>query len=141
MTKGFSAPGYEDPVVFWVPAIANSGLSWYDGDKFPQWRGQAFVGGMRTGTGRFLVRVTFNDKGLPTGRENMLADLRVRIREAKPGPDGLIYVLTDHNPGHILRIEPIEGGQAPAAGPDGGGGRRGGGPGGPGGGGAPAPAK
>jgi glucose/arabinose dehydrogenase len=139
MAKGFSAPGYEDPVVFWVPAIANSGLSWYTGDKFPAWRDQAFVGGMRNGTGQFLVRVTFNDKGLPTGRENMLADLKQRIREAKPGPDGLIYVLTDVNPGHILRIEPIEGGQAPAGGPDGGGGRRGGGPGGPGGapGGAP----
>jgi hypothetical protein len=54
----------------------------------------------------------------------MLGDLRQRIREVKPGPDGLIYVLTDVNPGHILRIEPIEG-DPPAAAP---GGRRGGGP-------------
>ena len=133
MTKGFTAPGYEDPVVFWVPAIANSGLSWYNGDKFPAWRDQAFIGGMRNNTGQYIVRVTFNEKGLPTGRENMIADLRQRIREVKPGPDGLIYVLTDTNPGHILRIEPIEAapGAAPAApgGPGGGGGgRRGGGP-------------
>ena len=133
MNKGFTAPGYEDPVVFWVPAIANSGLSWYNGDKFPAWKDQAFVGAMRNNTGQYIVRVTFNQMGLPTGRENMLADLRLRIREVKPGPDGLIYVLTDMNPGHILRIEPIEGGQAPAAGPGGGapppgGGRRGGGP-------------
>jgi glucose/arabinose dehydrogenase len=96
-----------------VPAIANSGLSWYNGDKFPAWRDQAFVGGMRNNTGQFLVRITFNDKGLPTGRENMLADLRQRIREAKPGPDGLIYVLTDTNPGHILRIEPVAAAPAP----------------------------
>lgn len=129
MAKGFSAPGYEDPVVFWVPAIANSGLSWYDGDKFPQWRDQAFVGGMRNNTGQFIVRVQFNQKGLPTGRENLLADLRLRIREVKPGPDGLLYVLTDHNPGHILRIEPVEGGAQPQGGGGrGGGGRRGGGP-------------
>ena len=77
---------------------------------------------MRNNTGQYIVRVTFNEKGLPTGRENMLADLRQRIREVKPGPDGLIYVLTDTNPGHILRIAPIEGGQAPAGGPGGGGG-------------------
>ena len=131
MAKGFTAPGYEDPMVFWVPAIANSGLSWYNGDKFPGWVDQAFVGAMRNNTGQYIVRVTFNAKGLPTGRENMLADLRLRIREVKPGPDGLIYVLTDMNPGHVLRIEPVEGGQAPAGapgGPGGGGGRRGGGP-------------
>ena len=114
--KGFTAPGFEEPVVYWVPAIANSGLSWYNGDKFPAWKDQAFIGGMRNNTGQYIVRVTFNEKGLPTGRENMLADLRQRIREVKPGPDGLIYVLTDTNPGHILRIEPIEGGQAPAGG-------------------------
>jgi glucose/arabinose dehydrogenase len=137
MAKGFSAPGFEDPVVFWVPAIANSGLSFYEGDKFPQWRNQAFVGGMRNNTGQFIVRVTFNDKGLPTGRENMIADLRQRIREVKPGPDGLIYVLTDTNPGHILRLEPLEAAPGAAGAPGGpgapggrGGGRRGGGPGG-----------
>jgi glucose/arabinose dehydrogenase len=132
MAKGFTAPGYTDPVVFWVPAIANSGLSWYQGDKFPQWQDQAFIGGMRNNTGRFIVRVTFNAKGLPTGRENMLMDLGQRIREVKPGPDGLIYVLTDVNPGHILRIEPLAApaGGPGAGGPGGGGGGRGGAPGG-----------
>ena len=117
MNKGFSAPGYEDPLVFWVPAIANSGLSIYNGDAFPQWKGQAFVGGMRAQTGQFIVRVTFNDKGLPTGRDMMLADLRQRIREVKPGPDGFIYVLTDQNPGAVLRIEPIAPAPTPATTP------------------------
>jgi glucose/arabinose dehydrogenase len=105
--KGFTAPGMEDPVVFWVPAIANSGLSFYDGDKFPGFRGHAFVGAMRAGTGQFIARVVFNAKGLPTARDHsMLADLRQRIREVKPGPDGLIYVLTDEAAGAVLRIEP-----------------------------------
>jgi aldose sugar dehydrogenase len=114
MNKGFSAAGYEDPLVFWVPAVANSGLSIYDGDKFPQWKGQAFMGAMRAGTGRFVARVTFNAKGLPTGRDHsMLADLNQRIREVRPGPDGYIYVLTDEAFGAILRIEPAA--AAPAA--------------------------
>jgi glucose/arabinose dehydrogenase len=83
--QGFSGPNIEDPAVFWVPAIAISGLSIYDGDKFPQWRGQAFVGAMRNGTGQFVGRVTFNAKGQATGRDHtMLADLRQRIREVKP---------------------------------------------------------
>jgi len=108
MAKGFSGPGYEDPVVFWVPAIAISGLSIYDGDKFPQWKGQIFVGAMRNGTGQFVARVTLNAKGLPTGRDHgMLADLKQRIREVKPGPDGLVYVLTDETAGAVLRIEPV----------------------------------
>jgi glucose/arabinose dehydrogenase len=104
--RGFSAPGYEDPFVFWVPAIANSGLSFYNGDKFPNWKGSAFVGAMRAGTGQFVVRVIFNDKGLPTNRESLLADLKQRIRQVTPGPDGLIYVLTDETFGAVLRIEP-----------------------------------
>jgi aldose sugar dehydrogenase len=105
--EGFSAPGIEDPVVFWVPAIAISGLSFYDGDKFPAWKGNAFVGAMRAGTGQFIARVVFNAKGQPTGRDHsMLAELKQRIREVKPGPDGLLYVLTDETAGAVLRIEP-----------------------------------
>jgi len=107
--QGFSAPGIEDPIVFWVPAIAISGLSIYNGDRFPAWKGQAFVGAMRAGTGQFIARVTFNSKGLPTGRDHsMLAELKQRIREVKPGPDGLIYVLTDETAGAVLRIEPSQ---------------------------------
>jgi glucose/arabinose dehydrogenase len=116
--RGFSGPDIEDPVVFWVPAIAISGLSFYEGDKFPAWRNQAFVGAMRNGTGQFIGRVTFNARGLPTARDHsMLADLRQRIREVKPGPDGNLYVLTDHAPGAVLKIEPVTPPAAPAAAP------------------------
>jgi aldose sugar dehydrogenase len=104
--KGFSAPGYEEPVVYWVPAIAISGLSFYNGDKFPNWKGSAFVGGMRNNTGQHIQRVWFNPKGDPIGREIMLADLKQRIREVKPGPDGFLYALTDETFGAILKIEP-----------------------------------
>ena len=62
---------------------------------------------MRAQTGQFVARITFNAKGEPTGEDRMLVDLKQRIREVKPGPDGLIYVLTDTNPGAVLRIEPL----------------------------------
>ena len=104
--KASRAPGLEEPVVFWVPAIAISGLSFYDGDKFPQWKGNAFVGGMRANTGQHIQRVQFNAKGVPTGREIFLAELKQRIREVKPGPDGYLYALTDETFGAILRVEP-----------------------------------
>jgi len=104
--EGFTAPGLEEPVVFWVPAIAISGLSFYDGDKFPAWKGNAFVGAMRANAGQHIQRVQFNAKGLPTGREILLSELKQRIREVKPGPDGYLYALTDETFGAILRVEP-----------------------------------
>jgi glucose/arabinose dehydrogenase len=114
--RGFSGADIENPVVFWVPAIAISGLSFYDGDKLP-WKGQAFVGAMRNGTGQYVARVTFTSIG-PTARDHsMLADLRQRIREIKPGPDGLLYALTDENAGAVLRIEPVAPAAAPGAPP------------------------
>lgn len=104
--EGFSAPGLEEPVVFWVPAIAISGLSFYDGDKFPAWKGNALVGAMRNNTGQHIQRVQFNAKGEPTGREILLAELKQRIREVKPGPDGFIYAITDETFGAVLKIDP-----------------------------------
>ena len=105
--EGFSAPGLENPVVFWVPAIAISGLSFYDGDKFPAWKGHAFVGAMRNNTGQHIQHVTFNAAGVQ-GREIIMGELKQRIREVKPGPDGFIYALTDHAAGAVLKIEPAQ---------------------------------
>lgn len=104
--EGFTAPGLEEPVVFWVPAIAISGLSIYNGDAFPAWKGHMFVGAMRANTGQHIQHVWFNPKGEPIGREIFLAELKQRIREVKPGPDGFFYALTDETFGAVLKIEP-----------------------------------
>ena len=104
--EGFTAPGLEEPIVFWVPAIAISGLSIYNGDAFPAWKGHVFVGAMRNNTGQHIQRVWFNPKGEPIGREIFLAELKQRIREVKPGLDGFLYALTDETFGAVLKIEP-----------------------------------
>jgi glucose/arabinose dehydrogenase len=103
--------GYEPPLMFWVPSIAISGLSFYTGDRLAAWRGNAFVGAMMEGRTRatgHVQRITFAENGAPIQREPILAQLRQRIRDVRPGPDGLLYVLTDENPGALLRIEPVE---------------------------------
>jgi len=103
--------GFEPPVVVWIPAIAVSGMTFYTGDKFPKWKGDAFVGSLRTGeipgTGH-LERILFNDKMEELRREALLRELRQRIRDVRQGPDGLLYVLTDEKEGAVLRIEPAE---------------------------------
>ncbi len=101
--------GLEDPVVFWVPSIAPSGLTFYDGDRFPAWKGNIFAGAMRVGniprTGH-LQRIVFNERGEELRRESLLGEFRQRIRDVRQGPDGLIYALTDDDDGLLLRIEP-----------------------------------
>jgi glucose/arabinose dehydrogenase len=103
--------GYEPPFMFWVPSIAVSGMSFYTGDRLAPWQGNAFVGSMMEGRTRatgHVQRITFAENGQPIQREPILAQLRQRIRDVRPGPDGLLYVLTDENPGVLLRIEPAE---------------------------------
>jgi aldose sugar dehydrogenase len=103
--------GFEPPVVYWVPAIAVSGMAFYTGDKFPKWKGDVFVGSLRTGeipgTGH-IERILFNEKMEELRREALLRDLRQRIRDVRQGPDGLLYLLTDEKQGAVLRIEPAK---------------------------------
>lgn len=105
----FAREGFESPLVYWTPAIAVSGMAFYTGDKFPKWKGDVFVGSLRTGevpgTGH-LERVLFNEKMEELRRESLLVDLRQRIRDVRQGPDGLLYVLTDEKNGAVLKIEP-----------------------------------
>ena len=102
--------GMERPHVLFVPSIAISSIAFYTGDRFPNWRRNLFVGGMREGeiarTGQ-LVRIVFNDNWQELRREALLRDLHQRIRDVKQGPDGLLYVLTDEPDAAILRIEPL----------------------------------
>ena len=101
--------GIESPLVVWLPAIAAAGMAVYTGDQFPAWKGNVFVGSLRQGgipgTGH-LQRIVFNDKMEELRRESLLTELRQRIREVREGPDGLLYLLTDHDDGALLRIEP-----------------------------------
>jgi aldose sugar dehydrogenase len=101
--------GMEQPLVFWVPAIAISGMTFYTGDKFPNWKNHVFVGGMRTGEvprSGHLERIDFNDKWEELHREGMLRELQNRIRDVRQGPDGFLYLLTAENDGALMRMEP-----------------------------------
>ena len=101
----------ESPFMFWVPSIAISGISFYTGDAFPWWQGNAFVGAMvmgRTPMTGHIQRIVFSEDGQPLNREPILLPLQQRIRLVEEGPDGFLYVLTDQNPGAVLRISPTE---------------------------------
>jgi glucose/arabinose dehydrogenase len=95
--------GIEMPATVWVPSIATSGMAIYSGDKFPAWKNNVFVGGL---AGQQLHRVVFAAGGVQ-GRETLLNELRLRIRDVRQGPDGYVYLAVDANPdGAILKIEP-----------------------------------
>ena len=97
--------GMEQPWLFWAPSIALSGMTIYTGDRFPQWKGNVFVGAL---VGEQLQMIVMNQRGLPTRRQSLLLELKQRIREVRQGPDGLLYLLTDEAAGALLRIEPVQ---------------------------------
>ena len=103
--------GFEPPIVYWTPAIAISGMIFYTGDALPKWKGDIFVGSLRTGevngTGH-VERVLLNDKFEELRRERLLDDLHQRVRDIKQGPDGFIYLATEQRDGAVLRIMPAK---------------------------------
>ena len=107
---------FVQPVVFWLPSIAPSGLMFYSGDQFPAWQNHAFVGAMRVGriagTGH-IERIVLNENGEEIAREWILEELGERIRDIKQGRDGLIYVLTESPEGVLLRLSPVPRGNHP----------------------------
>lgn len=92
--------GMEQPVYYWDPVIAPSGMAFYDANLFPAWKGSLFVGGMKD---RDLVRLTL-DGDKVVGEERLLAELKQRIRDVRVGPDGAVYVLTDGGP--LIKLTP-----------------------------------
>ena len=96
--------GMEQPIYYWDPVIAPSGMVFYTGDLFPAWKGNLFIGGLET---RNLVRLTINGERV-TGEERLLTDLqpRERIRDVRQGPDGALYVVTDNPKGRVLKLVP-----------------------------------
>jgi glucose/arabinose dehydrogenase len=103
---GTHRQGMEQPSHIWVPSIGTSGLMFYTGDRFPQWRGNLFAGGM---VGEQLARLTIDGRRV-TGVET-LVQRRGRIRDVRQGPDGLIYlaIRNDNQLTPILRLEPVSG--------------------------------
>jgi glucose/arabinose dehydrogenase len=102
--------GMEPPAVFWTPSIGVTGMTFYTGNRFPAWQGNAFVGGLREGevprTGQ-LQRIVFNDRWQEVRREPLLREFHQRIRDVRQGPDGLLYVLTAEDHGALVRLEPV----------------------------------
>ncbi len=102
--EGTHFDGMAQPVHYWVPSISPSGLMIYDGARFPAWRGSVFAGAL---SGELLVRLEIAG-GRAVAEERMLEDLEERIRDVRQGPDGLVYLLTDHPDGMLLRLEPAD---------------------------------
>jgi glucose/arabinose dehydrogenase len=100
--EGTAKPGLEQPVYYWDPSIAPSGMAFYTGDKFPGWRGSVLVGAL---AGKLVSRLEV-DGNRVTGEERILRDLGQRIRDVRQGPDGFVYLLTDSSQGRILRLRP-----------------------------------
>jgi len=100
--EGTHKPGMAQPLHYWVPSIAPSGMAFYTGDRFPRWRGDLFVGALRD---QMLVRLRL-DGGKVVKEERMLKDAIGRIRDVRSGPDGLLYLLTDEARGMLVRLEP-----------------------------------
>lgn len=96
------AEGMEDPVWHWTPSIAPSGMTFYTGDLFPQWKGSLFSGALRA---QFLSRLEIKD-GKPMKEERLLTNFNERIRDVRQGPDGALYLLTDADNGRVLRVTP-----------------------------------
>ncbi len=94
-------PEFEEPVLYWTPVIAPAGMIFYKGDKFPQWRGSAFIGALRS---QALVRVSFDGQG--GAREENRWNMGARIRDVAEGPDGALWLLEDSSEGRLLRLTP-----------------------------------
>ena len=94
--------GMEQPVKYWVPSIAPSGMAFYTGKLFPKWTGSLFTGAL---AGKMLVRLPLNGNTV-TSEERLLQNLNERIRDVRQGPDGALWLLTDSSAGRILRVSP-----------------------------------
>jgi glucose/arabinose dehydrogenase len=100
---GTSKAGLEQPLYYWVPSIAHSGMAFYSGDRYPNWRANLFVGALKD---RMLVRLELDGEKV-THEERLIDDAIGRIRDVRVGPDGYLYLLTDESAGILARLEPM----------------------------------
>jgi glucose/arabinose dehydrogenase len=94
----------QQPITYWVPSIAPSGMTEYQGDVFPQWKGNLFVSALAE---RSVRRLSMKE-GKVIAQEVMLTELDSRIRDIRTGPDGYIYVLTDSSQGAVIKLSPVQ---------------------------------
>jgi glucose/arabinose dehydrogenase len=99
---GTHKDGMEQPIHYWDPSIAPSGMTFYTGDRFPKWKGSLLVGALSF---RLVSRLVLDGRKI-VAEERILDELGERIRDVRQGPDGYIYLLTDSNNGRILRLRP-----------------------------------
>lgn len=102
--EGTAKAGMEQPVKYWIPSPAISGMAFYTGDKFPKWRGDVLIGALR---GQALIRVRLEGERFAAD-EFMLRGAVPRIRDVRSGPEGYVYLLTDERDGALLRLEPAD---------------------------------
>ena len=100
--EGTHKEGMAQPIYYWVPSIAPSGMAFYDGEAFPEWRGDLFVGALRS---QLLARLELEGERV-VAEERLLEGAIGRIRDVEVGPDGYLYLLTDESEGGIYRLEP-----------------------------------
>ncbi len=98
-----SLPGMEDPKAVWTPSIAPSGLTAYNGKRFPQWQKNLFAGGLVEQT---LRRIELDANGKVVNQEQI--SIGARVRDVRQGPDELLYILTDESDGQLIRLEPAQ---------------------------------
>ena len=101
---GTTAPGITDPVEYWDPSPALSGMAFYTGDRFPNWQNHLFMGALAH---QKVLRVALDGREVSHQEELLRAELG-RVRDVATGPDGYLYLLTDASDGGLLRLEPVE---------------------------------
>ena len=107
-------PGMEQPRLHWTPSIAPAGMTLYDGEAFPDWRGSLFVAALAE---KSVRRVELDQGGAPGRQEILFTELGQRMRDVRAGPDGALYLLTDEPRGQLLRVTPRAAAPLAAAGP------------------------
>ena len=103
--EGTHKAGMEQPIIQWTPVIAPSGMAFYAGDLFPQWKGNLFIGGLAT---RILVRLELDGEKVVQGRAPARGPERAHPRRARRGPDGALWLVTDNSAGRVLRVTPAK---------------------------------
>jgi len=98
------ADGMEQPLLYWVPSIAPSGMAWYGADVFPAWRGDLMIGAL---VDKEVRRVDIED-GQVIGEQSLFKELDARIRDVRVGIDGHLYLLTDGEDGKLIKVSPAD---------------------------------